>query len=30
MKDLRVAKKIIGWDITQEKGILKIDQKAYI
>ena len=30
MKDLGKAKKIIGWEITREKGILKIDQKGYI
>ena len=30
MKDLGEVKKIIGWEITQEKGILKIDQKRYI
>ena len=30
MKDLEEAKKIIGWEITREKGILKIDQKRYI
>ena len=30
MKDLGEAKKIIGWEITQEKDILKIDQKGYI
>ena len=30
MKDPREAKKIIGWKITREKSILKIDQKGYI
>ena len=30
MKDLGEAKKIIGWEITREKNILKIDQKEYI
>ena len=30
MKDVGEAKKIIGWEITREKGILKIDQKRYI
>ena len=30
MKDLGEAKKIIGWKITWEKSILKIDQKGYI
>ena len=29
-KDLGKAKKIIGWEITGEKNILKIDQKEYI
>ena len=30
MKNLGEAKKIIGWEITREKGILKIDPKGYI
>ena len=30
MKDLAEAKMILGWEITREKGILKIDQKEYI
>ena len=30
MKDLREAKKIIGWEITREKDIFKIDPKRYI
>lgn len=30
IKDLGEVKKIIRWEITQKKGILKIDQKRYI
>lgn len=30
IKDLGKVKKIIRWEITQEKGIFKIDQKGYI
>lgn len=30
MKDLRKTKIIIGWEITREEGILKIDPKGYI
>ena len=30
MKDLGKAKKTIGWEITREKSILKIDKKGYI
>ena len=30
MKDLGETKKIIEWEIIQEKCILKIDQKRYI
>lgn len=30
MKNLGEAKTIIGWGITYEKSILKIDQKGYI
>ena len=30
MKDLGEAKKIIRWEITREKSILKVDQKGYI
>ena len=29
MKDLGKSKKIIGWEITQEKDILMINQKGY-
>ena len=30
MKDLGEAKKMIGWEITREKSIFKINQKGYI